>query len=236
MQSSCKVPSWTTYVHRKYAKQSLSPSWSQPTWKHSRVSNFPTQARTTVVSRDCWHQSSWLHALFRGYSSADQTVHNHRRHIAKSYEHNYDRLATYHIGSSYWYPRVLELQRRVNSSRCSLIQRNESDCSCFYETSFWPGMANQIKDRVQKCEVCNDFLDRQQKEPLMTHKVPETPWSRSLHPSQWELFGDCWLLQRLFRARSRIRHHDRIGDKCNQMPLRTSWHRRHGYRQWSAVF
>ena len=38
---------------------------------------------------------------------------------------------------------------------------------------FWPNMADQIKD-----QVCNDFLARQQKEPLMTHKIPETPWSK----------------------------------------------------------
>ena len=43
---------------------------------------------------------------------------------------------------------------------------------------FWPSMADQIKDQVQNCEVCNDFLARQQKEPLMTHKIPETPWSK----------------------------------------------------------
>ena len=43
---------------------------------------------------------------------------------------------------------------------------------------FWPCMADQIKDEVQNCEVCNDFLARQQKESLMTHKIPETPWSK----------------------------------------------------------
>lgn len=43
---------------------------------------------------------------------------------------------------------------------------------------FWPGMAGQIKDQVQCCKVCNDFLARQQKEPLMTHKIPETPWTK----------------------------------------------------------
>lgn len=43
---------------------------------------------------------------------------------------------------------------------------------------FWPSMADQIKDQVQSCEVCNDFLARQQREPLMTHKIPETPWSK----------------------------------------------------------
>ena len=39
-------------------------------------------------------------------------------------------------------------------------------------------MADKIKDQVQNCEVCNDFLARQLKEPLMTHKIPETTWSK----------------------------------------------------------
>ena len=46
------------------------------------------------------------------------------------------------------------------------------------DVPFWPSMADQIKDQVQNCEVCNDFLARQQKEPLMTHKISETPWSK----------------------------------------------------------
>ena len=43
-----------------------------------------------------------------------------------------------------------------------------------HDVLFWPGMAGQIKDQVQLCEVCNYFLARQQKEPLMTQKIPET--------------------------------------------------------------
>ena len=43
---------------------------------------------------------------------------------------------------------------------------------------FWPGMISRIKEQVQSCEVCNDFLARQQKEPLMTHKIPDTRWSK----------------------------------------------------------
>ena len=42
----------------------------------------------------------------------------------------------------------------------------------------WPSMLDQIKNQVQSCEVCNDFLARQRKEPLMTHKIPKTPWSK----------------------------------------------------------
>ena len=90
----------------------------------------------------------------------------------------------------------------VNSGRRSIVQRNEGHYSHSNETSnditrvhsshlgpdacvrrardvlFWPSMAGQIKEQVQNCEVCNDFLARQQKEPLMTHKIPDTPWSK----------------------------------------------------------
>ena len=43
---------------------------------------------------------------------------------------------------------------------------------------FWPGMSSEIKEKVKSYEVCNDFLAKQQKEPLMTHKIPDTPWSK----------------------------------------------------------
>jgi len=39
----------------------------------------------------------------------------------------------------------------------------------------------QIKEQVQYYEGCNDFLARQQKEPLMTHKIPDTSWSNIGH-------------------------------------------------------
>ena len=39
-------------------------------------------------------------------------------------------------------------------------------------------IASQIKKRVQNFEVCNYFLARQQKEPLMTHTIPDTPWTK----------------------------------------------------------
>ena len=96
----------------------------------------------------------------------------------------------------------MELQRIVNSGRRSIVQRNEGHCSHFNETSnditsvhsshsgpyawvrrargvlFWLNIASQIKKRVQKCEVCNYFLARQQKEPLMAHTIPDTPRSK----------------------------------------------------------
>ena len=46
---------------------------------------------------------------------------------------------------------------------------------------FLPGVAIQFKETVQNCEVCddfNDFLAVQHKQRLMTHKFPDTLWSK----------------------------------------------------------
>ena len=43
---------------------------------------------------------------------------------------------------------------------------------------YWPGMTAEITELVRMCAVCSEFLDKQQKEPLMTHKIPTLPWSK----------------------------------------------------------
>ena len=52
--------------------------------------------------------------------------------------------------------------------------------------SLWPrGLCSQatlaeIKEKVKSCETCNDFLNKQQKEPLMTHNIPRIPRGQDL--------------------------------------------------------
>lgn len=43
---------------------------------------------------------------------------------------------------------------------------------------FWPNMRADIRDTVARCSTCNEYTKRQVKEPMMTHKIPERPWSR----------------------------------------------------------
>ena len=43
---------------------------------------------------------------------------------------------------------------------------------------YWPGMTAVITEAVRMCAVWSEFLDKQQKEPLMTHKIPTLPWSQ----------------------------------------------------------
>ena len=41
---------------------------------------------------------------------------------------------------------------------------------------FCPGLASDIKEMVSQCDVCNNFMCTQQKEPLMTYDIPTHSW------------------------------------------------------------
>ena len=40
---------------------------------------------------------------------------------------------------------------------------------------FWPGMAREIQYLASQCPTCNDYVAKQQKEPLMSPEIPTTP-------------------------------------------------------------
>ena len=44
------------------------------------------------------------------------------------------------------------------------------------EILFWPGLAQDIQDVVNKCSVYNSLKSHQPKEPLKPHIVPDRPW------------------------------------------------------------
>ena len=41
---------------------------------------------------------------------------------------------------------------------------------------FWPGMQSDIKEMVSHCDICSNHVCNQQKEPLVTYKIPTRPW------------------------------------------------------------
>jgi hypothetical protein len=46
------------------------------------------------------------------------------------------------------------------------------------DVMYWPGMSSQIKDHHSNCSLCNEYLTKQGKEPLISHPIPDRPWSR----------------------------------------------------------
>jgi hypothetical protein len=43
---------------------------------------------------------------------------------------------------------------------------------------FWPGMSSQIENIVSSCTTCVKHRNKQQKEPLISHEVPDRPWQK----------------------------------------------------------
>jgi hypothetical protein len=64
-----------------------------------------------------------------------------------------------------------EMLRRIHSSHLGI----EACLRKSRDSLYWPLMNEEIKDYVNKC---SEFQRKQQKEPLMTHDVPDKPWSK----------------------------------------------------------
>ena len=43
---------------------------------------------------------------------------------------------------------------------------------------FWPGMSNDIYEKVSKCAACATYKMNNQKEPMIANPVPERPWQK----------------------------------------------------------
>lgn len=62
--------------------------------------------------------------------------------------------------------------RRTHSSHLGI----EASLRKARDSLYWPFMNEEIKDFVSQCSTCSTFQHKQQKEPLMTHDIPEQPW------------------------------------------------------------
>ena len=43
---------------------------------------------------------------------------------------------------------------------------------------WWPGMNSQLKQFISSCQVCQSFQKNNPKESLMSHSIPDRPWSK----------------------------------------------------------
>ena len=44
------------------------------------------------------------------------------------------------------------------------------------EVLFWPGMSTEITDMIGNCSICLEYRNKQQKEHLIPHEIPDQPW------------------------------------------------------------
>jgi len=64
-----------------------------------------------------------------------------------------------------------DMLNRIHSSRIGI----EGYLRRAKESLYWPGMSSNVKDLVSKCDIYCIFTDKQQKETLHPHDVPDRP-------------------------------------------------------------
>lgn len=58
---------------------------------------------------------------------------------------------------------------------------------------YWPSMTKHIEHMVETCPTCQQFQPRNQKEPLISHDIPELPWFK-VAADIFEIRGQSFLL------------------------------------------
>ena len=46
------------------------------------------------------------------------------------------------------------------------------------DSLYWPGITKELENITQNCETCQEFRNKQKKELLLKHKIPDRPWSK----------------------------------------------------------
>ena len=46
------------------------------------------------------------------------------------------------------------------------------------QSIYWPGINREIEDLISRCSLCSTHRNKQQKEPLIEHEIPDTPWTK----------------------------------------------------------
>ncbi|XP_046736586.1 uncharacterized protein K02A2.6-like [Diprion similis] len=61
------------------------------------------------------------------------------------------------------------------------------------DSIFWPGMSNQIKQKISECPLCLKYAKSQNREPLKSHEIPNLPWNK-IGSDIFELKGKTYLM------------------------------------------
>lgn len=67
-----------------------------------------------------------------------------------------------------------EIMEKIHASHLGIENCLRRARECVY----WPGMHEQLKTYIGKCQVCRELDTRQQKEPLQSHDFPLRPWAK----------------------------------------------------------
>ena len=58
---------------------------------------------------------------------------------------------------------------------------------------YWPGMQSDIRQAVKQCKICNEHKPEQARQPMISHPVPDRPWS-TISADLFTLDGRSYLI------------------------------------------
>lgn len=67
-----------------------------------------------------------------------------------------------------------EIKMRIHSSHIGI----EGCLRRARETVYWPNMNSELKEYIGNCTTCSTYQNRQQKETLIPHEIPDRPWAK----------------------------------------------------------
>lgn len=70
----------------------------------------------------------------------------------------------------------LEMRKKIIEKVHTAHNGIEASQKLAQENVYWPGMLQQIEDKVKMCETCAKFSASQRKQPMMSHEIPQYPF------------------------------------------------------------
>ena len=65
-----------------------------------------------------------------------------------------------------------EMRNLLHTGHLGIEKTRQSARTALY----WPGINHEISEMVDGCEICQEYQNKQKKEPIIPHPIPSTPW------------------------------------------------------------
>ena len=82
-----------------------------------------------------------------------------------------------------------EMIKRIHESHMGIVK----SIALAKEYLYWPGMAAQIQNAVESCSACQTHQKAQQREPMISHEIPDVPWEK-ISADLFKFRGNYYLL------------------------------------------
>ena len=70
------------------------------------------------------------------------------------------------------------LRRQMLIELHAAHQGLESSMRRARESIYWPHITQELRDHITRCDACSTYQDKQPKEPLVSHEVPNRAWAK----------------------------------------------------------